>query len=79
MELLKERSDELHLEATAFKKSSTSLKNAMWWKNAKIIVIIVVLVIVIAYIIAAIVCKSPIFSGCWKHDEDAPPPGPNPP
>lgn len=67
------KTDDLAHNALHFKKAGTSLKRAMWWKNIKLWIIIGVLVVILAYIIAAIVCKSPIFTGCKK--KPVPPPG----
>lgn len=48
-----------------FKTTSISLKNTMWCKNVKLWIILGVVIVILAYIIAAAVCKSPIFKGCW--------------
>lgn len=45
------RSEALAESATQFKRSATSLKNEMWWKNVKLIIIIVVIVLVVLVII----------------------------
>lgn len=68
------RTDEMANNALQFKKTSTSLKRAMWWKNVKLIIIIAIVIVIIAYIIAAAVCKSPIFKGCWKKKNPSPAP-----
>jgi len=62
------RTDEMANNALQFKKAGVSLKRTMWFKNLKLWIIIGVLVVLLAYIIAAIVCKSPIFKGCWKKN-----------
>ncbi|KAI7901051.1 synaptobrevin-domain-containing protein [Cokeromyces recurvatus] len=40
IELLVDKTDNLNQQAFAFKKRSTHLKRAMWWKNTKIITMI---------------------------------------
>lgn len=68
------RTDAMANNALHFKKAGTSLKRAMWLKNMKLWFILGGVLILLAYIIAAIVCKSPIFKGCWKK-KTAPTPG----
>ena len=46
IELLVEKTEEMNNQALNFKKSSVSLKRAMWWKNAKLMAILVVIVLV---------------------------------
>lgn len=41
IELLVDKTDNLNQQAFAFKKRSTQLKRAMWWKNTKIMAMIV--------------------------------------
>lgn len=41
IELLVDKTDNLNQQAFAFKKRSTQLKRAMWWKNSKIMAMIV--------------------------------------
>ncbi|KAI9471816.1 MAG: synaptobrevin-domain-containing protein [Benjaminiella poitrasii] len=40
IELLVDKTDNLNQQAFAFKKRSTQLKRAMWWKNTRIIAMI---------------------------------------
>lgn len=40
IELLVDKTDNLNQQAFAFKKRSTQLKRAMWWKNTKIMAMI---------------------------------------
>jgi vesicle-associated membrane protein 7 len=46
IELLVNKTETLSNNAFKFKKSSTALKRAMWWKNIKLILLIVVILIV---------------------------------
>ncbi|KAI7846867.1 vesicle-associated membrane protein [Circinella umbellata] len=64
IELLVDKTDNLNQQAFAFKKRSTQLKRAMWWKNTKLMVMIVLLCFLIAYFIAASVCGFPAFGDC---------------
>lgn len=64
IELLVEKSDDLDHRAFTFKKQATSLKNAMWWKNAKMICIIATVIIVIIFIIVLAACGGFKFPKC---------------
>ncbi|KAI9320113.1 synaptobrevin domain-containing protein [Dichotomocladium elegans] len=64
IELLVDKTDNLNSQAFAFKKRSTQLKRAMWWKNTKLMIMIAVLLFLIAYFIAASVCGFPAFGDC---------------
>ncbi|KAI7879889.1 vesicle-associated membrane protein 713-like protein [Lichtheimia hyalospora FSU 10163] len=64
IELLVDKTDNLNQQAFAFKKRSTQLKRAMWWKNTKLMIMIGVLLFLIAYFIAASVCGFPAFGDC---------------
>ena len=46
MELLVDKTDNLNQQAFQFKKKSTQLKRAMWWKNTKLMVMLVFIVLV---------------------------------
>jgi len=66
IELLVDKTENLSQNAFRFKKQSTSLKRAMWFKNIKLIIIIIVVVMILLYIIVALVCGGPAFQGCIK-------------
>jgi len=66
IELLVDKTENLSQNAFRFKKQSTSLKRAMWFKNIKLIIIIIVVVLILLYIIVALVCGGPAFQGCIK-------------
>ena len=46
MELLVDKTDNLNQQAFQFKKKSTQLKRAMWWKNTKLMMMLVFIVLV---------------------------------
>lgn len=73
-----DKTSDMASSSITFKKSSASLRRAMFLKNIKMWIILGVVLLVLAYIIAAIVCKSPIFKGCWKKTTN-PPATPSPP
>jgi len=56
IELLVDRTEVLDQHAFKFKKSSTKLKNTMWWKNMKLCILIIVFVIAVIYVILAASC-----------------------
>ncbi|GAB1223351.1 hypothetical protein ENUP19_0143G0018 [Entamoeba nuttalli] len=59
-EELEQQTAVMNENAAAFKKSSTNMKNAMWWKNFKLwliigaVVAIIILVIIIIIVIIAV-------------------------
>lgn len=59
-----QRTGEMANNALNFKKAGTSLKRSMWFKNMKLWFILGGLAIIVIYVIAAIICKSPIFKNC---------------
>jgi len=64
IELLVDKTEELNKESLNFKKKSTQLKRAMWWKNVKLMVILGIIILVIIYVIVAIACHGPFLPGC---------------
>lgn len=55
IEILVDKTEELSTSAQSFQKSSTKLKNQMWWKNKKwTLVIVLVILIVLGIIVLAI-------------------------
>mmetsp|Transcript_15962 Transcript_15962/g.17722 ORF Transcript_15962/g.17722 Transcript_15962/m.17722 type:complete len:264 (+) Transcript_15962:31-822(+) len=73
IELLVDATERLNTGSLNFKKKSTALKKAMWWKNIKILIILGVVAVVVIYIIIAIICKGPFFPGCIKKSNSTPP------
>jgi len=66
IELLVDKTETLSQNAFKFKKSSTQLKRAMWWRNIKLLIIIIVILLIVVYIITAIACGGVAFQGCVK-------------
>jgi len=64
IELLVDKTDSLSQNAFKFKKQSTQLKRAMWWKNVKLMALIIFLILVVIYIIVAIACGGLAFQSC---------------
>jgi len=66
IELLVDRTENLNQAAFKFKKQSTQLKRAMWWKNVKIMIILIFVVLVIIYFVVAMACGGLAFQSCVK-------------
>ena len=64
IELLVEKTEAMNDQAMNFKKSSTSLKNAMWWKNVKLWIIIAIVAIVLLYFLISIFCGGLNWKNC---------------
>jgi len=64
IELLVDRTENLNQAAFKFKKQSTQLKRAMWWKNVKIMIILAVVILVIVYFVVAMACGGLAFQSC---------------
>eukprot|EP01120_Amphizonella_sp_Union-15-10_P014660 TRINITY_DN719_c0_g4_i1.p1 TRINITY_DN719_c0_g4~~TRINITY_DN719_c0_g4_i1.p1 ORF type:complete len:281 (-),score=41.67 TRINITY_DN719_c0_g4_i1:125-967(-) len=71
IEILVDKTEELNRESLNFKKKSTQLKRAMWWKNVKLMIAIGLIIIVVIYIIVAIACKGPSLPAC-RSSNDSP-------
>ena len=56
LELLVDKTEQLQQQAFKFEKSSKQLKNAMFWRRAKIFALVGVIVILLCWIISAIIC-----------------------
>lgn len=70
IELLVDKTENLNQSAFKFKKSSTQLKRAMWWKNVKILIILVIVVLAIIYFVSAMACGGLTYPKCIKKAED---------
>ena len=70
LELLVDKSEQLHLDSFKFKKSSEKLRQAMFWKKVKIYLMVTVTVSLLLYIFLAILC-GPTFEKCKSGDDDA--------
>jgi vesicle-associated membrane protein 7 len=64
IELLVDKTENLQSNAFRFKKQSTALKRAMWWKNLKLTLVIVFVVLVVIYFIVALICGGLAFQRC---------------
>jgi vesicle-associated membrane protein 7 len=69
IELLVDKTESLNQNAFKFKKASTQLKRAMWWKNIKIMIILIFVVAVVVYFIVAMACGGMLFQNCRKTAE----------
>jgi len=66
IELLVDKTTTLSQNAFKFKKQSTALKRAMWWKNIKLTLLIIFIILAIAYAITAMVCGGLALKSCTK-------------
>ncbi|PRP80471.1 synaptobrevin domain-containing protein [Planoprotostelium fungivorum] len=64
IELLVDKTEDLNRNALQFKKSSTALKRAMWFKNVKLMAAIIITVLIIIFIIVLASCGGFTFSKC---------------
>lgn len=64
IELLVDKTETLQSNAFRFKKQSTALKRAMWWKNVKLTLVIVFVVLIVVYFIVALICGGLAFQRC---------------
>jgi len=64
IELLVDKTENMSQSAFHFKKSSTQLKRAMWFKNVKLMGVIACIILIVIYVIVAVVCGGPFFKGC---------------
>eukprot|EP00727_Mastigamoeba_balamuthi_P006826 m51a1_g2764 putative Synaptobrevin (221) ;mRNA; r:990693-991847 len=64
IELLVDKTQTLSEHSLQFKKSSTTLKRVMWWKNVKLMIIIAVVAIVLLYFLICIICGGLAWQGC---------------
>ena len=55
LESIEEQTNELQQQAGVFKKNANELKNKMWWKNIKMLIIIFIIVAIILAIIIGVV------------------------
>lgn len=63
LELLVDKTDKLQHQAFKFQKSSTQLKNAMFWKRVKLYLLLFFVFALIIYVITAIAC-GPTYKKC---------------
>eukprot|EP01105_Mastigella_eilhardi_P005287 TRINITY_DN1702_c0_g1_i1.p2 TRINITY_DN1702_c0_g1~~TRINITY_DN1702_c0_g1_i1.p2 ORF type:complete len:145 (+),score=49.42 TRINITY_DN1702_c0_g1_i1:455-889(+) len=67
IELLVDRTSNLQMNSMQFKKSSKSLKRAMWFKNLKLIAVIVFILLIVVYFIVCIACGGMAWKRCTHH------------
>lgn len=67
LELLVDKTDKLQSEAKRFERSSTKLKNVMFWKRVKLYALIFFVVALIIWVITAIACDID-YSKCSNDD-----------
>jgi len=78
IELLVDKTEALNSNALQFKKQSTNLRRAMFWKNVKMWLILAAVVLVIIYIIVAFVC-GPFLGKCIHSGSSSSQPQPTHP
>jgi vesicle-associated membrane protein 7 len=72
IELLVDKTENLNAQAFRFKKQSTSLRHAMWWRNFKLTLALSFVGLLIALLIAMSACGMD-FHKCRRHPDPAPP------
>jgi vesicle-associated membrane protein 7 len=75
--ILVAETEELNAQSDQFFTGSRKLKNAMWWKNVKLMLLIAFILIVVIFIITLVACGGFGFKKC-KSDSPPPPPPPPP-
>lgn len=76
--ILVDKAENLNNRALDFKKKSTQLKRAMWWKNIRIMVALGVALVVILYFIISAACGGIDWHKCVKKKEKSPDTPPKP-
>merc|ERR1719395_125385 len=69
IELLMDKTDRLQGEASRFRGQARKLKNAMWWKNAKMMALIGLVIALVLYFLVALICGAS-FQKCAHHSDD---------
>jgi len=69
IDVLLEQTENLSSTSAVFKKQAQVLKNTMYWRNIKLIVLVVVILLIITYVILAIVCGGLLLPKCVKPQE----------
>eukprot|EP00128_Syssomonas_multiformis_P004309 Colp12_sorted_trinity150504_noHs@27315 len=77
IEILVDKSENLNQQAFQFKKKSTQLKRAMWWKNTKLMVMLVFVVIALLYFLISAACGG-LNWPCMHSSSSSNPPAPAP-
>jgi len=63
IELLVDKTEALNANALNFKRQSTGLRQAMFWKNVKLWIILGIVAVIVIYVIVAIIC-GPLLKSC---------------
>ncbi|KAJ3300490.1 Vesicle-associated membrane protein, partial [Blyttiomyces sp. JEL0837] len=66
IDILVDKTDNLNQASFAFKKRSTALRRAMWWKNQKLMYSLGGLGLLVLYFILTVACGFPAFQDCYK-------------
>merc|ERR1712159_624205 len=69
IELLVDKTDRLQGEASRFRGQAKKLKNAMWWKNAKMMALTGLVIALVLYFLVALICGAS-FQKCAHHSND---------
>jgi len=64
IDLLVDKTEVLDQHAHKFKKGSTRLRRAMWWKNVKLTLLIILFLLIVIYVILAASCGGLDLKGC---------------
>lgn len=72
IELLVDKTENLNAQAFRFKKQSTHLRRALWWKNCKIVLALLAIVVAIALLVAMSACGA-TFHKCARRRGPPPP------
>jgi uncharacterized protein HemX len=73
IELLVDKTENLNAQAFRFKKQSTTLRRAMWWKNARLVLALSGALVALALFVAMSACGLR-FQKCRHNGGSAPPP-----
>ncbi|XP_023534904.1 vesicle-associated membrane protein 711-like [Cucurbita pepo subsp. pepo] len=64
LELLVDKTTNMQGNTMRFRKQSRRFRNAVWWKNVKLMLMLMVLLLVIAYLVLAYVCHGVTLPKC---------------
>ncbi|KAI9204314.1 synaptobrevin-domain-containing protein [Polychytrium aggregatum] len=65
IEILVDKTESLNATSFAFKKRSTALRRAMWWKNTKLMAVLAVVAVLLVYVLIGSVCGLPAWGQCF--------------
>mmetsp|Transcript_15672 Transcript_15672/g.17425 ORF Transcript_15672/g.17425 Transcript_15672/m.17425 type:complete len:230 (+) Transcript_15672:33-722(+) len=71
LDTIEERTADLSNASMDFRRSSTTLRKVMWWKNVKLWIVLGVLLVVLLFVVVWIGCGL-TFANCRSHHHDAP-------